>query len=358
MSQGDTRAQRFGDLSSRLKPLPPAGAAASGGSGLSRDARRLLCACLLLAILTPVSAHQLGTAVLRISADPLQSDTWLVQAELPLSPQGRAAALLLDVGADCEETQFSRQSLDDAVLRRWQIRCRQGLTGRTLRVLGLNPQTPDAIVQISTADGTSQFHRLSQSQPTLFVAATASPPAVRHYFGLGAAHIASGLDHLLFILLLSCCATGWRLVGALTGFTLGHAISLCVVLLYGGSLPTGPVEAMIALSLSLLAAELLRRHHGATPSLSLQWPGIMALAFGLLHGLGFAGALTAIGLPEQARWAALALFNLGIEVGQLAFVGLLWIGQRALSRWQPARLRPLAYQLIGVAGVFWAWQRL
>jgi HupE / UreJ protein len=189
----------------------------------------------------------------------------------------------------------------------------------------------------------------------------------RSYFGLGVEHILLGADHLLFVLaLLFLVASGPRLAGTVTAFTVAHSLTLAAATLGWVHVPQAPVEAAIALSIVFVAAEVL---HGAggRPALAARKPWLVAFAFGLLHGLGFAGALRALGLPEHAIPAALTFFNVGVEVGQLLFIAAVFALFALARRLRPAaaadtwalaaRLaRPVAYA-IGITAAFWVLDR-
>jgi hydrogenase/urease accessory protein HupE len=175
----------------------------------------------------------------------------------------------------------------------------------------------------------------------------------RRYFLLGVEHILTGWDHLAFVLCLCLLARGWRLLGLVTGFTLGHSLSLGLAAFDVVRLPSPPTEACIALSIAFVAREVLlppeSRRHGAG----------LVLAFGLLHGLGFAGALKEVGIGPAELVLGLATFNLGVEAGQLIFVAcvltLLVLG----SRLPYAALgRSLSANLIGMVAIFWTLQRI
>jgi hydrogenase/urease accessory protein HupE len=178
------------------------------------------------------------------------------------------------------------------------------------------------------------------------------------YLRLGWEHILEGKDHLAFVLGLLLLLTQFRTtVIALTAFTLGHAAALALALLGVWNLPTAWVECMIALSIVSLAIEALRDPKAA-PGLSRKHPWAISLGFGLVHGLGFAGALREIGLPKDALWTPLIGFNFGVELGQLAFVGvaasLLWFFR---VRFKTSLIeKTLAYG-IGIVGVFWTVER-
>lgn len=189
---------------------------------------------------------------------------------------------------------------------------------------------------------------------------------MRGYFGLGVGHILGGIDHLLFVAGLLLVARGFRSVLlAVSGFTLGHSITLSLAALGMVRVPVAPTEAAIALSLLYLAREALRPGEA---SLLRRLPMLVSSAFGLLHGLGFAAALGQTGLPQGEVTAALLFFNLGVEAGQLAFIAAslvaVALARRMLVRRgaDPARIartaQPVAAWLIGVPAAFWMWQRL
>jgi hypothetical protein len=179
---------------------------------------------------------------------------------------------------------------------------------------------------------------------------------VRAYTGLGVQHILSGYDHLLFVIgLLFLVGFQRRLVWTISAFTLAHSLTLASAALGWVTLRSAPVEASIALSIVLVAYEALNKQ----PTLSRRLPALVAFGFGLVHGLGFAGVLQEIGLPQQHLLAALLAFNLGVEIGQLLVVGLAGLLVLAL-RQQPwaARLRVPALYGIGSVAAYWTWTRV
>lgn len=183
----------------------------------------------------------------------------------------------------------------------------------------------------------------------------------RTYVGLGIRHILTGVDHLLFLLGLLLLIRGpWPLVKTVTAFTVAHSMSLAAAVLGLVPVARGPVEAAIALSIILLAREVVMGHRGRE-SLVHRQPWVVAFVFGLLHGLGFAQALGAIGLRGADIPLALFFFNGGVEIGQLAFVGTLVVGQLAFRggvRRAFARLEPAAGYALGVLATLWFFQRL
>ena len=180
------------------------------------------------------------------------------------------------------------------------------------------------------------------------------------YLQLGFQHIVFGPDHLLFVLgLMLIVADRWMLVKTITAFTVAHSITLALATLGHVSLPVPALEAAIALSILFLGPEIVRTWRGET-SFTLRHPWVVAFAFGLLHGFGFASGLAAVGLPRDEIPLALLLFNLGVELGQLAFVLVLLVlahGATVLGLKWPLAARRLPGYLVGTLGAFWTIQR-
>jgi hydrogenase/urease accessory protein HupE len=249
-----------------------------------------------------------------------------------------------------------------AATERGAIRCAGGLTGRAIAVSGLSATVVDVLARVQRSDGTTQVLRLTPSAPAFVVEeAPRCTQVAATYLGLGVEHILLGVDHLLFVLAMLLLVRSWgRLVATITAFTLAHSITLVLATLGFVHVPPQPVEAAIALSIVFVAVEIV---HGRTgrPGLTERWPWVVAFAFGLLHGLGFASALRAVGLPESAIPTALLFFNLGVELGQLAFVGavLAFLASLRTLRWSaPAwswRLPPYG---IGAVAMYWTIERV
>jgi len=235
-----------------------------------------------------------------------------------------------------------------------------GLAG-TLAIAGVGTRYSAAIVKVFWLDGQSSVHTLTAGQPTarLYGAAQDTRGAAevaRAYLVLGVEHILTGVDHLLFVIgLLLLVGFNRRLVATITAFTLAHSLTLACSALGWLALRPPPVEAVIALSIVLVAAEAL---HGRQ-TLARRWPALLAFLFGLVHGLGFAGALREIGLPREHLLVALLTFNGGVEIGQLLVVGLAMLAWRATARWPRAALArtPLLYA-IGTLAAYWSWLRV
>lgn len=237
------------------------------------------------------------------------------------------------------------------------LRCGpQGLAG-TLAVDGVGRGGYSAaIVKVFWSDGSVRAYTLTGSQPSaqLFGGAEDRRGAfevARAYGVLGVEHILSGWDHLAFVLgLLFLVGFNRRLVATVTAFTLAHSLTLALAATGWLVLRPAPVEATIALSILLVAGEALRRED----TLTRRWPALVAFLFGLVHGLGFAGALQEVGLPQHQLAAALVSFNLGVEAGQLLVVGAAWGLARALANraWVP-QARVAALYGIGSVAAFW-----
>jgi len=240
------------------------------------------------------------------------------------------------------------------------VSCAQGLLGK-LSVQGVGQAYSAVIVRIHWRDGEHSVYTVTSGQPQVLLFGGArdgrgGAEVARAYGWLGIEHILTGVDHLLFVIgLLFLVGFRRRLVGTITAFTLAHSLTLASSALGWLVLRSPPVEACIALSIVLVAAEALHDRD----TLSRRWPALVAFLFGLVHGLGFAGALKDIGLPEQHVSIALLSFNLGVEAGQLGVVAAAW-GLSVLAARQAWRLplrRGLIYA-IGVTAAFWSITRV
>jgi hydrogenase/urease accessory protein HupE len=241
------------------------------------------------------------------------------------------------------------------------LRCGSaGLSG-TLAVDGVGQRFSAAMIKVTWLDGSTRVYTLTSGQPQVQLYGAAEDPRgigeiAWAYTLLGVEHILSGIDHLLFVLgLLFLVGFNRRLVLTISAFTVAHSFTLALSALGWLVLRPPPVEATIALSIVLVACEAL--HHKAT--LSRRWPALVAFLFGLVHGLGFAGALQQIGLPERHMLVALLTFNVGVEAGQLLVVGLAFLLCSALSRWPPSVLaRAPALYAIGSVAAYWSIERI
>ncbi|MBM6584080.1 HupE/UreJ family protein [Microvirga sp. BT689] len=217
-------------------------------------------------------------------------------------------------------TPVAGRTTGDAAVQTWRLRA-DNLRGQTLRIAGLETTLTDALVRVAFADGRTWVHRLTPWQPGVVIPTRPNVWGVAGtYLALGVEHILMGIDHLLFVLVLLLLTTRmWQLIKTVTAFTVAHSITLGPATLGIVHVPSQPVEAVIALSIVFVAAEIVQARRGRA-GLAAQMPWIVAFIFGLLHGFGFAGALSEVGLPEGHIPVALLFFNLGVEAGQLLFV--------------------------------------
>ncbi len=237
---------------------------------------------------------------------------------------------------------------------------RQGMLG-TLTVEGIGQSFSVAIVRINWLDGRVSVHSLTaaQSQVQLFGSADdqrGMGEIARAYAELGVEHILSGYDHLAFVMVL-VLLVGFnrRLLLTVTGFTVAHSLTLALSALGWLTLRSAPVEANIALSIVLVAREAM--HEEMT--LAKRWPVVIAVLFGLVHGLGFAGALKEIGLPQQHLAIALLMFNFGVELGQLLVLAVAFATWRLLlRRFQLGTARVIALYSIGTLAAWWSIERV
>ena len=236
-----------------------------------------------------------------------------------------------------------------------------GLAGQTIAIDGLRVTIMDTLVRIEFADGTSLTQILRPQEPS-FVVGEESNRRVDGwgYFRLGVDHILSGIDHLLFVFGVLWIVAGLRrLLKAITAFTVAHSITLGLATLGFVRVPPAPVEALVALSIVFLAVEIAQRDRGAA-SLTYRRPWVVAFAFGLLHGFGFAGTLSQIGIPPGDIPLALLSFNVGVEVGQIAFITAalaLFAALRTLEVHPRPWMQSIPAYAIGCLGSFWFLQR-
>ena len=253
---------------------------------------------------------------------------------------------------------------DSLVERRWVDAGPNGLAGERIEFAGLQLTITDVLVRVQMRDGTVSTALVRPARPWIEVAAAPGLLAVAGAYVLhGVEHILFGFDHLLFVLALILIVRDGRvLLWTISAFTVAHSITLSLATLGVVHVPGPPVEAMIALSIMLLACEIVRLRQGLV-SLTSRWPWIVAFSFGLLHGFGFASALTDIGLPQGDIPLALLSFNVGVEIGQLIFIGVVLGALICIRRFGvPPGIRraalPVTTYAIGITAAFWFIERL
>ncbi len=257
------------------------------------------------------------------------------------------------------------RELSDSLIERRVVEAAGGtLAGKRIEFQGLQATITDVLVRVQTLDGANSTTLVKPSQPWIEISASNGPLAVAGaYLIHGIEHILFGVDHLLFVLALVLIVKSYRvLLFTITSFTIAHSITLALATLGVVHVPGPPVEAAIALSILLVAVEIVRQERGQS-GMTARWPWVVAFSFGLLHGFGFAGALTEIGLPQSDIPLALFTFNIGVEIGQLAFIGAA-LGVIALAKRikiAPVFSRyamPAATYTIGALAAFWFIERL
>ena len=314
---------------------------------------------------TPAQADEIRPALLDIKeqASGLVRVAWKIPTRgnqrLAITPTLPAG--LQPIGAATQQS-VSGAQIEHSIYRN----SGDTLAGGTITIDGLSALQTDVLLLIQLADGSSHSAILRPAAPSYTIPARASPLAVAaDYWRLGTVHILEGVDHLLFVFALLLIVSGiGPLVKAVTAFTLAHSITLALATLGLVHVPAAPTEAVIALSILFLAAELVHRHQGRV-GLTERRPWLIAFLFGLIHGLGFAGALSEIGVPENDVPLALLTFNLGVETGQLLFIAMM-LSVIALARTladrlplsAPAGAWRIAPYTIGGIAAFWTIQRI
>jgi hypothetical protein len=335
-------------------------------TGWQRLASRVAGALLALLVALPVArGHEVRPAYLELkeTAPGQFSVLWRTPV---LSGMRLPVVLKLPEDARNLNEPVVQELTDSLVERRWIDAGPAGLAGKRIEFPGLQLTITDALVRVEMLDGRSWTRIVRPSQPWMEIeAAPGGWKVAGAYLALGVEHILGGVDHLLFVLALILLVTGWkRLVATITAFTVAHSVTLAAATLGSVTVPGAPVEACIALSIVFVASEIVRARLGH-PGMAQRWPWLVAFAFGLLHGLGFAGALSEVGLPPNAIPLALAFFNIGVELGQLAFIAIVLatiaVGSRVWHRIRVPRpawawLVPL-YAIGGIAA-FWVIERV
>ena len=324
-------------------------------------------ACCAALVAVAPAAHEVRPAYLRIEAAPVEQQAghtpdqpvaerydvfWKQPLGLaPLAPVFPDGCVAAPAGVDA--------TAPGTLARRFTLTCEAGLRGGIVAIEGLEATITDVLLQITLAEGTRVSSLLTPASPSFVVGETGGAPVLAH-LRLGVEHLLFGFDHILFVVALMFFlppAPGRRriakLVKTITAFTAAHSITLGVSALGWLKAPQAPVEAVIALSILFLAVEKLR---GTEGTITAEHTWVVAFAFGLLHGFGFAGALADIGLPHENALAALFLFNLGVEIGQLAVVAaglaLAWLLTAARIR-LPRQVAHAPLYAIGALSAYW-----
>ncbi len=309
--------------------------------------RRLILFLLLFAAVE-AQAHEARplSIVIEEMADGRFSLSWRAPSSIAAEN-----APVVAIGAPCEA--LSHPPAADALAGRAIYACSEGLEAALLTIVypSFNPSV-SSLVRVARRSGEVSTALLGPETSAWRAPAAESFAGVaKSYFALGMEHILIGIDHILFLAgLLILSGTPRRMLITVTGFTLAHSLTLALVALDAIRVSIPTVEALIALSIVFVAAEIAR---GDRTTLAWRRPVIVATTFGLLHGAGFAAVLGEIGLPQTERIAALLFFNVGVEAGQLVLVAaafaalLLW---RAIAPHMRARLPKFPVSTVKAAG--------
>src|SRR6187399_3180672 len=282
-------------------------------------------------------------------------DEWTTLKVTPQFPNGTEALTPV-------RSTFSR----GITVQRWRIRVPEGLDGKAIFFSRLSETRIDVLARLVRLDGTVQLERILPVYPSFISRPSLGGlEVIRTYTILGVEHILTGFDHLLFVLALVLLVQGSRrLFVTITAFTVAHSLTLAGATLGWVHVPGPPVEASIALRIVFVASEIVHTRQGRY-SVTQHYPWVVAFTFGLLHGFGFAGALAEVGLPQSSIPIALLFFNVGVEIGQLVFVGavltVIAAGRRAGHRLrlsQPGWLWRIAPYVIGGLASFWLVERV
>jgi len=311
----------------------------------------------LTALSNSIKAHELQPALLEIhqreSSDQIDV-TWRISTSgvNPVELRPVISGFVLDF----EDARVSYT--ENTMIRRWTLDASEiPIQGQVLTIEGLDLVFTDVMIRLRMGNQPPEVLLLRANQNRMVIGEERdTATAIKEYLKLGIKHIMLGIDHLLFVMgLLLLSRTKWVLIKTITAFTVGHSISLALATLGVLNVPTKPLTAVIALSIVFLAMELVRYEHGRT-SLTIRNPWVVSFGFGIIHGLGFAGGLMALGLPRSEIPLALLFFNIGVEIGQLIFILVVLMVMYSLKKMEwvtPRWSRPVPAYAIGTLAMFW-----
>jgi hypothetical protein len=325
----------------------------------------LLTVAVLLYAVIPARGDEFKPGYLQLTQ--LDRETYDVLWKIPAIDEATTLKVKPEFPGGTERLTEVRSTFSRGItVQRWRIRVPEGLDGKAIVFSQLSKTRIDVLARLVRLDGTVQLERILPVSPRFVVKASPGPlEVVQTYTVLGIEHILTGFDHLLYVLGMLILVGGWRrILATMSAFTATHSLTLTAATLGWVHVPQTPVEACIALSIVFVAREIVQVHRGR-PGITTRWPWAVAFTFGLMHGLGFAGALAEVGLPQSSIPVALLFFNVGVEIGQLLFVAavltVVAVGWRAAQRlrWSQAawlwRITPYA---IGGLASFWLVERI
>lgn len=306
-----------------------------------------------------LKAHEIRPAYLQIIQ--ITDQSYEVYWKVP--SMGDAVPRIQPVFPEAFSIEITKQpnQIPGSVIYYFQITSEESLSGKEIFIKGLNKTLIDVLVTVSYLNGEKATMLLQPDFDSAIIPGkTTAMDVIKTYTVLGIEHILLGIDHLLFVLALILITKGkWKILKTITAFTIAHSITLSLAALGYADFPGPPVEAVIALSIVFLAMEILKNQKGEA-TLTSRKPWIVAFTFGLLHGFGFAGALSEIGLPQQEIPLALAFFNIGVELGQLIFVVVVLglIKLLSFNKSWPSYSKQIPAYAIGSVAAFWMIQRV
>lgn len=322
-----------------------------------KDYRRRLASVLMMVLAAPTIAHESRPGYLEIRQ--VAMDRYQVYWKQPAV--GDLVLQLSPVFPEsCTLSAAERQLLPGSMSTRLTLICPGGLFGKTIRIDGLERTMTTVLLRVFHLDGSEETHLVHPNAPFFTFRGEAGwSEKASSYLQMGVEHILLGVDHMLFVFgLLLIIKEPWMLIKTVSAFTAAHSMTLAAATLGFVNVPGPPLNAAIALSILFLGPEIVRSWRGES-SLTIRRPWVVAFAFGLLHGFGFASGLTATGLPRGEIPLALVLFNVGVELGQLGFIAIVLLLARSFRqleiRW-PVWIAHAPGYFVGGLGAFWTIQ--
>jgi hypothetical protein len=315
----------------------------------------------LIEVSSSLSAHTIRPAYLEVFATAEKS--YAIKWKVPIEEK-----ITLDVmpkfpkGCISDKESFYKVYDKDIILSYWTLTCREPLLGKEITIDNIKKDKVEVLFYFKQ-DDVSYFYKINSKNSIAKIDnKTENFTVIKEYTFLGIKHILLGYDHLLFVLGLLFIVVGWRmLIKTITSFTLAHSITLGLSILGYAVVDTKFIEALIALSIVILAVEIIYVYHGKKGLLS-KYPWIIAFFFGLIHGFGFAFVLIELGLPQSQLTLALLFFNVGIEVGQLLFIGVMiflyFLLKNFFSNEKLLRGKVFVVYLIGSLASYWLIERM
>ena len=324
--------------------------------------RSLFLALFFMMLIQPLHAHEIRPALLQI----VEAEQGFIHVTLKVPALGDRMIGIRPQFPDEFERYGPNSSrlVPGAYIEYQSFKSDQedALYGKRIDLEGLNHLQIDVLLRIDFKDGTQISSIIYPKEPYFIIPEKGSASQVAaSYFNIGVIHILEGYDHLLFVFaLLLLISSPWMLFKTITAFTLAHSVTLALSALDVFTLPSAPTEAIISLSIVYLCLEVIHHQQGKE-SITIKYPWIVAMIFGLFHGLGFAGALSEVGLPQQDIPIALLTFNLGVEAGQILFVlvilALSWLLKKIKIK-PPEQFRKIMPYAIGSLAAFWTIERV